>query len=247
MRPAEEGLQEERGRHRKLASRDWIQAGGGPPTQEPSKRRGSNGGQPELSEERGDLGEEGPRTEQRQAIFLHMKLRHIIRALRIEYHKTEEPLEKNLHRQEEQDRPGVTPSKREGQQEGSKTASRAESKNHTPQGPLGCPPLRPPTQTPRNGAVLGRRKDATTWLEEQGKDPGRGWTRGLPHILQAHGLESYTQGGRAPARLEGSQHREEAARQQQELGKEEEGLRAEGARPPSSEQNFSCVRLFGPS
>ena len=100
MRPAEEGLQEERGRHRKLASRDWIQAGGGPPTQEPSTRRGSSGGKQELGEERGDLGEEGPGTEQRQAIFLRTKLRHIIRALRIEDHETEEPLEKNRHRRE---------------------------------------------------------------------------------------------------------------------------------------------------
>ena len=33
----------------------------------------------------------------------------------------------------------MTPSKREGQQEGSKTASRAESKNHAPQGPPGSP------------------------------------------------------------------------------------------------------------
>ena len=66
-------------------------------------------------------------------------------------------------------------------------------------------------------------------LGEQGQDPGRRGARGLPHSLQAPGFEGYAWGG--PQR-EGSQHREEVARQQQELCKEgedreEEDLRAE--------------------
>ena len=102
---------------------------------------GSSGGQQELGEERGDLGEEAPRTELCQAIFLRTKLRHIIRALRIEDHETEELLEKNPPRREKQDQPGVTPSKIEGQQEGSGTSSRTESKSRTPQGSLRLPPV----------------------------------------------------------------------------------------------------------
>ena len=39
--PTEEGLREERG----PTGRDWIKAGGGPPTQEPSPKRSSSGGQ----------------------------------------------------------------------------------------------------------------------------------------------------------------------------------------------------------
>ena len=156
MTPAEEGWSngENRGSPAGLdvlrgqASRDRSQANGGPTTQEPSTGRGSSGGQQELGGERGDRGEEGPCTELRQAIFLLTKLRHIFRALRIEDHETGEPLEKNLHRREEQDQPRVTPSKVEGQKEGSGTSSRAESKNRTPQGPLGSPPLRPSTPAP---------------------------------------------------------------------------------------------------
>ena len=48
-------------------------------------------GQQEIGEESRYLGDEGSRTERRQAIFLRTKLRHIIRALQIEDHKTEEP------------------------------------------------------------------------------------------------------------------------------------------------------------
>ena len=74
--------------------------------------------QQELGKERGDLVEEGG-TEQRQAICLRMKLRHIIRTLWIEDHKTEETLEKNL---QERDQLRVTPAKMDGQQEGSGTS-----------------------------------------------------------------------------------------------------------------------------
>ena len=130
-------MREERGGHRGRASREWIQDGGGPPTQEPSTRKGSSGGQQGLGEEGGDIGEETPRTEQHQAIFLRTKLRHILRTLRIKDHETEGPLEKDLHWREERDLTGVTPYKTKGQQGGSGASARAESKNHKPQGALG--------------------------------------------------------------------------------------------------------------
>ena len=108
-----------------MASGDWTQAGGGPPTQEPSTRRGSSGGQQGLGEEGGDIGEETPRTEQHQAIFLRTKLRHILKTPRIKDLETEGPLEKELHRREEQKPTGVTPSKTEGQQGGGEHEPRA--------------------------------------------------------------------------------------------------------------------------
>ena len=96
-----------------------------------------HGRQQELGKEWGDLDEEGLRTELRQAILLGTELRQAIGALQIEDHKMEEPLEKNLHRREEQDKPMQTSSMTRGQTEGSRMSSMAESKSRTPPVPLG--------------------------------------------------------------------------------------------------------------
>ena len=53
----------------------------------------------------------------------------------------EEPLEKNMHWREEQDKLGMTPSMTRRQKEGSRTSSLAVSKSRTPAAPLGSSPF----------------------------------------------------------------------------------------------------------
>ena len=78
--------------------------------------------QQELGEEWGGLDEEGLRTELRQTSW----------ARQVENHGMEEPLEKNLHRREEQDKQMLTPSMKMRQREGSRMFSMADSKSRTP-------------------------------------------------------------------------------------------------------------------
>ena len=69
----------------------------------------------------------------------------------------EELLEKNLHRREEQDKPMLTPSMTRRQKEGSRMSSMAESKSHTPHGPLGSSPFTvlDPGSPEKGGAEAG--------------------------------------------------------------------------------------------
>ena len=135
--PVDEGLREERG----PTGRDWIQAGGGPPTQKPPTKRSSSGGQQGHGEGRGDLGEEAPRTEQYQTVFLRTKLSCIVRALQMEDHEMEKPLERDRPRQEEREHQGVMPFKTDDQQEGRGPFLRTEIKDRTSQGLLGSTPF----------------------------------------------------------------------------------------------------------
>ena len=121
----------------------------------------------------------------------------------------------------------MTPSKREGQQEGSETASRAEGKNHLPQGPLGSPPFtvfNPDSpKWGRAGVEEGCYQDG--WGNKVRVQAGGGPEVSHTSSRLTGSRITHREGGRPP-QLEGFQHREEAARKLQELGKEGEGLRA---------------------
>ena len=78
--------------------------------------------QSERCEEGGDLEEEDR----------HPDLRQAIRAPQSKNPKREEPLEKDLHRQEELDKQMLTPPRTMRQREGSRTSSLAKSKSRTP-------------------------------------------------------------------------------------------------------------------
>ena len=88
--------------------------------------------QQELGKEWEDLDEEGLRMELRQTFLLRTELRRAIGALQLKDHEMEEPLEKDLHRQEELDNQMLTPPRTMRQREGSRTSSLAKSKSRTP-------------------------------------------------------------------------------------------------------------------
>ena len=88
----------------------------------------------------------------------------------------------------------------EGQQEGSRTSSRAESKNRTPHRPLGLLQF---TAFDPGSPKWGRAEAEEGCYQDGWGNKARiqagGGARGLPQALQGPGLECYSRGGRAPA------------------------------------------------
>ena len=82
----------------------------------------------------------------------------------------------------------MTPSKIEGQQEGSGTSSRTESKSRTPQGSLGSPPI---TAFDAGSPKWGSAEAEGGCYQEGWGNKVRVQAKGLPHVPQAHKLESY--------------------------------------------------------
>ena len=134
------------------------------------------------------------------------------------------------------------PSKTEDQQEGSGTFSRAESKDRTPQGPLGSAPF---TAFDPDSPKWDRAKAEEGCYQEGWGNKVRIQASGGPEVSHTSPRlrDSRVHHGESgpPPQLEGSQHREEAARQQQELGKKEESLREE-RRPASLLQTVFQLR-----
>ena len=136
----------------------------------------------------------------------------------------------------------MTPSKMKVRQEGSGTYSRAKSKNRTPQIPLGSLPF---TAFDPGSLKGGRVKAAEGCYQDGWGNKARIQAGGGPKASNTPSRlpdSMVTDGeGGPPPQMEGSQHREEASRQQRELGKEEEGLQAE-RRPASLLQTVFQLR-----